>query len=284
VAGWEAAGLAEPEVVRWPADDATVIVGRLYRPTAPAAPGGGGPPPLLCWVHGGPTDQWPVTFNARFAWFLERGWAILVPDHRGSTGHGRAHQQAMHGRWGELDVDDCAAGVAALVAGGEADGMRVAAIGASAGGFVVLGLLARHPERFAAGVALSAVCDLFDLAERGHRFERHYPVTLVGGLPAAAGRYRARSPVHLAEAVRAPVLLLHGSADEVVPVEQAEAMAGRLRDLGREVELHVYDGEGHGWGRPDVVVDELDRVHAFLRRWVLERRPPGDAEPSDGGS
>ncbi|MEJ7846055.1 MAG: prolyl oligopeptidase family serine peptidase [Acidimicrobiales bacterium] len=242
VAGWEAAGLDEPEVVRWPTDDATVIVGRLYRPAASAG-GGEGPPPLLCWVHGGPTDQWPVTFNARFAWFLERGWAILVPDHRGSTGHGRAHQQAMHGRWGELDVDDCAA-----------------------------------------GVALSAVTDLFDLAERGHRFERHYPATLVGGLPAAAGRYRSRSPLHLAESIRAPVLLLHGSADEVVPVEQAETMATRLRDLGRVVDLHVYRDEGHGWGRPDVVVDELDRVHAFLRRWVLVRRPPGDAEPSDGGS
>jgi dipeptidyl aminopeptidase/acylaminoacyl peptidase len=282
VAGWEAAGLDEPEVVRWPTDDATVIVGRLYRPAASAG-GGEGPPPLLCWVHGGPTDQWPVTFNARFAWFLERGWAILVPDHRGSTGHGRAHQQAMHGRWGELDVDDCAAGVAALVARGDADGARVAAIGASAGGFVVLGLLARHPDRFAAGVALSAVTDLFDLAERGHRFERHYPVTLVGGLPAAAGRYRSRSPLHLAESIRAPVLLLHGSADEVVPVEQAETMATRLRDLGRVVDLHVYRDEGHGWGRPDVVVDELDRVDTFLRRWVLERRPPGGAGRDDGG-
>jgi dipeptidyl aminopeptidase/acylaminoacyl peptidase len=266
VAGWEALDLPEPEVLRWTCDDGAVVVGRLYEPAAAAIHG---VPPLLCWVHGGPTGQRQVTFDARAAWFLDRGWALLVPDHRGSTGHGRAYTQAMTGRWGELDVADCAAGVRHVLAAGRGDPERVAAMGGSAGGLTTLLLLAHHAELFAAGVALSAVADIVDLGERSHRFERHYNDSLVGPLPAAWNLQRDRSPLSVAERISAPLLLLHGRDDEVVPVDQAIALADRLRGLGRDVELHVYDGEGHGWSRPDTVVDELTRVERFLHHHVL---------------
>lgn len=258
VAGWEALDLPEPEVVRWAGADGQQVVGRLYKPKDVEAP------PLLCWIHGGPTDQWLVTFNPRHGYFLERGWAVLVPDHRGSTGHGRAYAQALAGRWGELDVADCAAGMRQMADRGLVDGRRMVPIGSSAGGFTTLLLLARHPELCAAGVAVSAVADLVDLAERSHRFEAHYTHSLIGPLPEAAQLHHDRSPLTLADAIVAPVLLLHGDADPVVPVDQARAMAARLR----RVELHVYEGQGHGWGRPDVVVDELHRIEAFLTRHV----------------
>ena len=262
VAGWEALDLPEPEVVRWRSDDGAEIPGRLYRPP------GVDRPPLLCWIHGGPTSQWMVTFNPRFAFFLERGWAILVPDHRGSTGHGRDFALAMHGRWGERDVDDCAAGMRTMADRGLVDGERMAPMGQSAGGFTTLLLLARHPELCAAGVALSAVADLLDLAERSHRFERHYTHTLVGPLPDSRSAHVDRSPIGLADRITAPLLLLHGSNDEAVPVGQAEALAATLRGHGADVDLHVYEGEGHGWGRSEVVVDELERIERFLDRHV----------------
>ena len=85
VAGFEAAALVEPSVVTWPGSDGATVHGRLY---APAQLAHGSPPPLIAWVHGGPTDQWPVTWNARIAFWVDAGWAVLVPDHRGSTGHG----------------------------------------------------------------------------------------------------------------------------------------------------------------------------------------------------
>jgi dipeptidyl aminopeptidase/acylaminoacyl peptidase len=175
----------------------------------------------------------------------------------------------MAGRWGELDVADCAAGVRHVLAEGRADRDRVVAMGSSAGGFTTLLLLALHADLFAAGVALSAVADIVDLGERSHRFERHYNDSLVGPLPEAWDLQHDRSPLTLADRITAPLLLLHGRDDEVVPVDQAIALAERLRRREREVELHVYDGEGHGWGRPETVVDELTRIERFLSHHVL---------------
>jgi dipeptidyl aminopeptidase/acylaminoacyl peptidase len=93
-------------------------------------------------------------------------------------------------------------------------------------------------------------------------------------LPEAAECYRHRSPINRAEPIIAPLLVLHGGNDEVVPVSQSRALAERLRQRGTTVELHIYEGEGHGWGRPETVVDELERTESFLRRHVLRWRAP----------
>jgi len=253
VGGFEPA-LAEPQLIDAP------VPARLTRPPAGRPEHG-----LIVWVHGGPTGQRRVAFDPRAAFFLDRGWSILHVDYRGSTGWGRAHQQALRGGWGELDVHDVAA---ATVAAG-ANPSRTVVMGGSSGGMAVLLLLARHPELFAAGIALYPVADLLDLAASTHRFEAHYTWSLVGPLPGAEAVHRERSPLTHAGRITAPLLLLHGSADEVVPVAQTEALAAALRAEGRSVELHVYEGEGHGWRRSSTIADELQRAEAFLGRRVL---------------
>jgi dipeptidyl aminopeptidase/acylaminoacyl peptidase len=270
LAGFEALDLAEPELVEWRGDDGATVYGRLYRPKESAT--GNDVPPLLVSIHGGPTSQSQVAWNSRLPFFLERGWAVLFPDHRGSTGHGRDYAQAMAGRWGELDVSDCAAGMRAAAAEGWGDPRRMVPMGGSAGGFTVLNLMAHHPELCAAGIDLFGVTDLFDLDETTHRFEKHYLHSIVGPLPDAADRYRDRSPVNVADQITSPLLILRGDADQVVPVAQSRAIAKRLEALGRTVELHEYEGEGHGWLRPETMVDELERIDSFLRRHVLRWR------------
>jgi dipeptidyl aminopeptidase/acylaminoacyl peptidase len=257
----------EPTEVSWPAEDGETVHGLYYAP-----PNAAGPPPLIVWVHGGPTGQWQVDWRVRVSYFRDQGWAVLAVNHRGSTGFGRAYTQAMRERWGELDVADAAAGMRAAADNGWGDPRAMVPMGGSAGGFTVLHLLGRYGELCAAGVALSAVADLFDLDERGHRFERHYNHSLIGPLPEAAARYAERSPVTFADRITVPLLLLHGSADDVVPVEQSTRVAAAITTAGGTVEHHVYDGEGHGWGRPATVVDELERTDDFLRRHVLRWR------------
>lgn len=250
VAGWEASpGLVEPEAVTYPAEDATVLHGLLYRPDA------GGHGGVICWLHGGPTDQATVTFNPRLAFFVERGWTVLMPNHRGSTGHGRAYTQAMRDRWGEIDVHDTVAALKAIIDNGWGRADRMVLMGASAGGFTVLKTLAASPGAVRAAVVLYPVTDLTD--GETHRFEAHYFDSLVPD-----SQRRARSPLADAGRVVDPVLMLHGDADAVVSVAQARAFA----DACPGAVLHVYSGEGHGWRRPETTVDELDRICAFLGR------------------
>jgi dipeptidyl aminopeptidase/acylaminoacyl peptidase len=267
VAGWDGV-LDEPDLVTWDAEDGAVVHGRLYRPRVPAT-GAGTRPPMLVWTHGGPTSQWGVSFLARIAYYAARGWAVLLADHRGSTGHGRDYTMAMRGRWGELDVSDTAAGIRAAIERGWCDPTRVVAIGGSAGGFTSYLLLARHPELLAAGVVAYGVADLASLDQTSHRFEAHYNQTLVGPPEVAAARYAERSPIHLAERITAPLLILQGTDDAVVAPEQSASIVERLQALGRIVEHQVYEGEGHGWSKPETVVDELERTDDFLRRHVL---------------
>ena len=258
VAGFEP-HLVEPEAITFPGTDGGVVHGRLYRPA-----GASGPTPCLLWIHGGPTSQWQVAFNARVAYWLAHGWSVLFVDHRGSTGFGRAYAQALIGRWGELDSDDAAVAATAALDRGWARPDALVAMGGSAGGLTVLNLLRRRPGLVAAGVVLYPVTDLRALDHATHRFEAHYNGRLVGPWPAAAASYRERSPLFDAAAIAVPLLVLHGDDDDVVPVEQSRALVASLRAAGRTVTFHVYEGQGHGWSDPAVVADELERTVRFL--------------------
>jgi len=221
----------------------------------------------ICWVHGGPTDQWQVTFMPRISYWWSRGWDVVVPDPRGTTGHGRAHQQALHGGWGEIDVHDTAAVLRHVHASGWADPSHTVVMGGSSGGLTALGVLGRHSGLAAGGVVLYPVCDLAELAERSHRFEAHYTLSLVGPLDHTE-RYRDRSPLTYAHLIDVPLLVMHGEDDPVVPVEQSIRLAGRVRSAGGDVELHLFEGEGHGFRDPQHRLDELDLVGRFLDRVV----------------
>lgn len=254
---WPLERLPEPEPVEVDHDGVTLHARRF----------GAGRGRLLCWVHGGPTDQWRVDFRPRVAYWWSRGWDVLVVDPRGTTGHGRAYQQALHGSWGRLDVDDTAALVRDAHGRGWARPETTALVGGSSGGLTVLGVLADHPDLVAGGITSYPVSDLTTLARATHRFEAHYTETLVGPIDDEA-RYRELSPLDRAGRIAGPLLVLHGSDDPVVPVGQSRALVEAVRAGGGDVELVVYEGAGHGLRDPDHVRDEYARTGRFLSRLV----------------
>jgi alpha-beta hydrolase superfamily lysophospholipase len=253
VAGFESV-LVEPTLETFTAPDGAVLHARRYEPASGASGR------MICWLHGGPTDQWPVEFNARMAFFLSRGWSVVVPDHRGSTGHGRAYTRALRHRWGDLDVSDTATVISRCRAQGLAD--HVVAMGASAGGFTVLNLLARQPGLVSAAVVAFPVTDLVGMLSTTHRYEAHYFESLIGPWPESESRYVGRGVD--AALLRDPVLLLHGTADTVVPIEHSRSLVGALGVLGGSVEMIEYGDEGHGWRKRATLIDELNRIEAFL--------------------
>lgn len=255
VGGWEEADLPEPQLVEVDGGDLTLHARRYVAGTGRT----------LCWVHGGPTDQWQVEFLPRIAYWWSQGYDVLVPDPRGSTGHGRQYQQALHGEWGRLDVDDTAAILAESHRRGWSTPERTVVLGSSSGGLAALGVLGRHRGLAAGGVVLYPVTDLAVLSDESHRFEAHYTIGLVGPLDDVE-TYRARSPISYADRIDVPLLVMHGDSDPVVPLSSTLAFADRVRAAGGDVELHVFEGEGHGFRSPVNRRADFELTRDFLAR------------------
>jgi dipeptidyl aminopeptidase/acylaminoacyl peptidase len=162
-----------------------------------------------------------------------------------------------------VDVADCAAGAVAMGENGLADPLRLAISGGSAGGYTTLRALTAT-DVFSAGISLYGVGDLELLAKDTHKFESRYLDGLVGPYPAALETYRDRSPVHHVDRLSAPILLLQGADDMVVPPNQAEVMAAAARSKGLPVALIVFAGEGHGFRRAENIRASIEAQLAFL--------------------
>ena len=258
-----------PQPVSWNSTVASApgdVHGWYYPPTNPSfsAPDGSRPP-LIVESHGGPTSSASTGFSLSVQYWTSRGFAVLDVDYRGSSGYGRAYRDALQGNWGVLDVADCAAGALAMAAAGKADPARLIVRGGSAGGYTTLQSLVATTT-FSAGVSYYGIGDLEMLARDTHKFESRYMDGLIGPYPAAAQTYRDRSPIHHLDRLSAPMLLLQGADDKVVPPNQAQEMAAAVRAKGLPVALIVFEGEGHGFRRADTITAATEAELSFYGR------------------
>ena len=260
--------LSGPGAVTWKAEDGTVIHGLYYPPANPAFDGPGRPP-LIVDVHGGPTGNAGAGYDAEIQYFATRGYAILSVDYRGSTGYGRRYMESLKGNWGVFDVEDAIGGARHLVDAGLVDPDRLVIMGGSAGGYTVLRALAAEPGFFKAGVCSYGISNLFSLAAETHKFEARYMDSLLGPLPEAAATYRERSPLFAADRLRDPIAIFQGTDDEVVPRDQSDAIVESLRQRHVPHVYHVFEGEGHGWRKPETVEAYVQAVESFLKEHVL---------------
>jgi dipeptidyl aminopeptidase/acylaminoacyl peptidase len=221
--------------------------------------------PLVVFCHGGPTSAAEPGYDPTVQFLTSRGIAVAAVDYCGSSGYGRSYRDLLRGAWGEGDVDDCVAFARSLADEGLVDGARMAIRGSSAGGLTALAALIRA-RVFAGAVAWYGVTDLSALAADTHDFESRYLDRLVGPLPTSAVTYRDRSPIHRADDLMGRVLLLQGADDPIVPLDQAERFADRLRSGGGDVELIVFEGESHGFRRAASIEAALEAELGFYRR------------------
>ena len=220
-------------------------------------------PPLLVSVHGGPTAAARPDLQLELQYLTSRGFAVVDVNYRGSSGYGRAYRDALNGRWGIIDVEDCIAAARYLAERGLVDPAKLCISGGSAGGFTTLASLARAETPFAAGGDYFGVADLEALATETHKFESRYLDTLVGPYPQERQRYLERSPIHHVDAFSRPLIVLQGLEDEVVPPNQATMIIDALHAKRVPVAYVAFEGEQHGFRREANIRRALDAELSF---------------------
>ncbi|MDR1449006.1 MAG: prolyl oligopeptidase family serine peptidase [Propionibacteriaceae bacterium] len=255
--------LSRPQAFDWTGPDGPVHAW-FYPPTNPncVAPAGQ-LPPLVVLCHGGPTAYAAPEFSYKRLFWTSRGLGLLCVNYGGSAGYGRAYRERLKGRWGLVDVRDCADGAVALAAAGLADPARLAIQGGSAGGYTALAALC-FTDVFAAGISLYGIGDLEAMAQEGCKFEARYLDGLVAPYPAGRQTYRDRSPICHLDSLDRPLILFQGQEDKVVPPEQSVALAAAVEAKGRPAVLVLYPGEGHGFRLAATIQDQHERSERFL--------------------
>jgi dipeptidyl aminopeptidase/acylaminoacyl peptidase len=256
-----------PRAIEFPTTDGGTAHAFYYPPTSPEFEGPADErPPLRVVCHGGPTGHRPPSLSLGFVFWTQRGIGVVDVNYRGSSGYGRAYRRSLDGRWGEIDWQDCVAAARYLAEQGEVDPDRMWVEGGSAGGWVVLCSLTFDPTAFAAGVSLFGVADAEALAVETHKFESRYLDSLIGPYPERADLYRERSPIHFADRLERPLLLLQGLDDKVVSPKQAEIMVEALDRKGIPHAYIAFEGEGHGFRKQENVRRTLEATLSFIGR------------------
>jgi dipeptidyl aminopeptidase/acylaminoacyl peptidase len=266
---------ANGERIKFDARDGLRIEGTLWRPAAATGRRGSTRVPVVLYPHGGPTWQAYRGFVPFKQLLVREGFAVFDVDFRGSTGYGREFRRANHDEWGHADVQDMIDAAHWVLDQPWSDG-RLAIYGGSYGGYMVLSALVEEPGLWRAGVDLYGDSEIAESFRHGDRPGRLDLARQMGSPddPERAANFRRGSPVYRAEAIEAPLLILHGRKDKRVVPLMTERMVEALEIEGKHHEVHWYDDEGHGWEKRDNRRDAFKRTLAFLKRHVLDEEQP----------
>ena len=251
--------MAEPELVRFPSFDGESIPAFVFTPTT-----GGGPHPVIVYIHGGPEGQSLPRFLPMIQYFVANGFAVAVPNVRGSTGYGKRFEH-LDDVYKRLDsVQDLVALHDWITADPRYDEKRVVLYGGSYGGYMVLAGLAFHPERWAAGVDIVGISNLVTFLENTSEWRRYFREREYGSLERDRDFLWSVSPMSRIEHVRAPLFIIHGANDPRVPLSEAEQIHAKLTSRGVRCEMLVYHDEGHGLQKLKNRLDAYPKAVAFL--------------------
>ncbi|MBD2102782.1 S9 family peptidase [Leptolyngbya sp. FACHB-261] len=255
--------LVETELVHYPSFDGLSIPAFYLKPA-----GVSGPLPVVIDIHGGPEGQSRPLFRAFSQYLVSQGYAVLLPNVRGSTGYGKAYSH-LDDVYKRMDsVADLKAAYDWLVQAGNADPKRIAVYGGSYGGFMVLSALTTYPELWAAGVDVVGIASFVTFLENTSAYRRKLREAEYGDLERDRDFLHSISPLTHVERITAPLMVIHGANDPRVPVGEAEQIVAALKTRQVPVEYLCYVDEGHGLAKLENRLDAYPKVVAFLDRYL----------------
>ena len=256
--------MADTDFVRIKARDGQEI------PVYVTKPHGKGPWPTVVLVHGGPWVRgWHWAWDGESQFLASRGYLVVKPEYRGSTGYGYGLQSAGDRQWGLKMQDDIADATTWAAQQGLEDPKRTCIMGGSYGGYATLMGLVRYGDLYRCGVAFAAVTDInlmYDVAwsDFGSQYKTYGMPQLVGDQVKDAAQLKATSPIEQASRITRPLLLAHGGVDRRVPIIHATRLLSALEANHAPVTWIEYKDEAHGWHRPETRISFYEDVQKFL--------------------
>ncbi len=258
-----------PEEITYPGLDGTPIPALLFKSAV-----AGEATPAVIVIHGGPGWHYQMEWYPFMMHLASRGWTVLAPNYRGSTGYGREWQLVNRFDLGGIDTDDVVAGAHYLLDHGLADPRRIAVTGRSHGGYLTMSCLTRYPDLWCAGSAVVPFLNWFTAHENSREDLQHWDLQNFGNPKDNYDLWYERSPFFFLDRVQAPVQLICGENDPRCPASESTQARDKLLEFGKEVDFHLYLGEGHAFLKTENVVDaEVRRVN-FLAK-ALEYKSVG---------
>ncbi len=270
MAGVPAQHFVEPFLVRYPSRDgkwtisAFLYVARNMQRNGQNA--------AIVYIHGGPTSQMVNSFNRFIQHIVNQGYMVIAPNYRGSTGYGKAFQQANLFDMGGGDLQDVIAATNFLKATGYPDPKRLIAMGGSYGGYMTMMAVTKAPDIWAAGVPIVPFVNWFTEMEHEDPVLQQSDRATMGDPEKNPELFRDRSPIFFVDQIKAPLLLLAGGHDPRCPKEETIQVAAAIKKHGGIADYKIYENEGHGFAKVENQIDAYRRVTDFLKARV----PPAD--------
>ena len=232
--------------------------------------------PAVIFPHGGPTGQTQDTWSRWSNALVTRGYIVLMPNPRGSTGYGMDFQRANYQDLGGGDLQDEIYGIEWLLQTGFVDAHKLGVFGGSYGGFMTLMLAAKQPSRFTAAVDLFGPLDWYTMLKNSDPLLGQYVRNLLGDPEKDRKVYEDDSPIKYVQNIQAPLLVLQGENDPRVPKEETEQLVRILKQQGKVVEVVYYPDEGHGFDKLEHQIDAARRIVAWFEKY-LSKTPAAPA-------
>ena len=218
--------------------------------------------------HGGPTGQTVDTFSRNVVALVSRGYTVIAPNVRGSTGYGLAFQKMNFKDLGGGDLQDEVYAAKFLAATGYIDPKRIGITGGSYGGYMTLMAIGKSPNVWAAGVEQFGIVDWYSMLQHEDPALQEYEKSLLGDPVKDRAVYEAASPIKYLTNATAPLLVLQGENDIRVPKEEAEQVVTILKNAGKTVDVHYYPNEGHGFAKRENQIDAIRRMIDWFDRYL----------------